>query len=51
MIPLEIGSRRRMTKIRFVTKDTNITNGGEAALKPHAAGRKHKDRSPVTIGG
>ena len=36
---------------KYCQKDINITNGGEAALKRHAAGQKHKDRSPVTIGG
>ena len=36
---------------KYCQKDINITNGGEAALKRHTAGQKHKDRSPVTIGG
>ena len=36
---------------KYCQKDINITNGGEAALKRHAAGQTHKDRSPVTIGG
>ena len=36
---------------KYCHKDINITNAGEAALKCHAAGQKHKDKSAVTIGG
>ena len=34
---------------KYCGKDIDITNG-EEALKCHATGKKHKDRSPVTIG-
>ena len=36
---------------KYCQKDINTTNGGEVELKPQAAVKKHKVRSPVTIGG